>query len=80
MNPYERYRHVAFTLDEFLKMVKANKEHFINYCEIVVMTTALSSWRVRAIWTVPNGCGRKVLRILSLFGTTDLYPMTRKTS
>ena len=22
MSPYERYRHIAFTLDEFLKMVK----------------------------------------------------------
>lgn len=36
MNPYERHRHVSFTPDEFLKMVKVNKEHFINYCEIVV--------------------------------------------
>ena len=33
MSPYERYRHIAFTLDEFSQMVKANKEHFINYCE-----------------------------------------------
>ncbi len=41
MNPYERHRHVAFTLDEFLKMVKANKEHFINYCEIVVTDNGL---------------------------------------
>lgn len=40
-NPYEKYRHVAFTLDEFLKMVKANKEHFINYCEIVVTDNGL---------------------------------------
>lgn len=36
MNPYERYRHVAFTLSEFLKMVKENRKHFINYCEIVI--------------------------------------------
>ena len=41
MNPYERHRHVAFTLDEFLKMVKANKEHFINYCKIVVTDNGL---------------------------------------
>lgn len=41
MSPYERYRHIAFTLDEFLKMVKANKEHFINYCEIVVTDNGL---------------------------------------
>lgn len=41
MNPYERHRHVAFTLDEFLKMVKVNKEHFINYCEIVVTDNGL---------------------------------------
>lgn len=41
MNPYERYRHIAFTLDEFLKMVKANKEHFINYCEIVITDNGL---------------------------------------
>ena len=41
MNPYAKYRHVAFTLDEFLKMVKANKEHFINYCEIVVTDNGL---------------------------------------
>lgn len=36
VNPYEKYRHVAFTLSEFLKMVKENREHFINYCEIVI--------------------------------------------
>lgn len=41
MNPYEKYRHVAFTLSEFLKMVKANKEHFIRYCEIVVTDNGL---------------------------------------
>lgn len=41
MSPYERYRHIAFTLDEFLKMVKANKEHFINYCEIVITDNGL---------------------------------------
>lgn len=41
MNPYERPGHVAFTLDEFLKMVKVNKEHFINYCEIVVTDNGL---------------------------------------
>ena len=41
MSPYERYRHVAFTLSEFLKMVKANKEHFIRYCEIVVTDNGL---------------------------------------
>lgn len=40
-NPYEKYRHVAFTLSEFLKMVKANKEHFIRYCEIVVTDNGL---------------------------------------
>lgn len=41
VNPYEKYRHVAFTLDEFLNMVKAHKEHFINYCEIVVTENGL---------------------------------------
>lgn len=41
MNPYEKYRHVAFTLDEFLKMVKAHKKHFIHYCEIVVTGNGL---------------------------------------
>ena len=40
-NPYEKYRHVAFTLSEFLKMAKANKEHFIRYCEIVVTDNGL---------------------------------------
>ena len=41
VNPYEKYRHVAFTLDEFLNMVKAHKRHFINYCEIVVTENGL---------------------------------------
>ncbi len=41
VNPYEKYRHVAFTLSEFLKMVKENKKHFINYCEIVVLSNGL---------------------------------------
>lgn len=41
VNPYEKYRHVAFTLDEFLNMVKAHKEYFINYCEIVVTENGL---------------------------------------
>lgn len=41
MSPYERYRHVAFTLGEFLKMVKANKAHFIRYCEIVITDNGL---------------------------------------
>lgn len=36
VNPYEKYRYVAFSLDEFLKMVNENKEHFICYCEIVI--------------------------------------------
>lgn len=40
-NPYEKYRHVAFTLSEFLKMVEENKKHFINYCEIVVLSNGL---------------------------------------
>ncbi len=55
MNPYERHRHVAFTLDEFLKMVKANKEHFINYCEIVVTDNGLISLASPSIWTAPKG-------------------------
>lgn len=41
VNPYEKYRHVAFTLDEFLNMVKAHKEYFINYCEIIVTENGL---------------------------------------
>lgn len=41
VNPYEKYRHVAFTLDEFLKMVNAHKKHFIHYCEIVVTGNGL---------------------------------------
>lgn len=41
VNPYEKYRHVAFTLDEFLNMVKENRKHFINYCEIVVTGNGL---------------------------------------
>lgn len=41
MNPYEKYRHVAFTLSEFLKMVKENRKYFINYCEIVVTENGL---------------------------------------
>lgn len=40
-NPYEKYRHVAFTLSEFLKMAEENKEHFIRYCEIVVTDNGL---------------------------------------
>lgn len=41
VNPYEKYRHVAFTLSEFLKMVKAYRFHFIHYCEIVVTENGL---------------------------------------
>lgn len=41
VNPYEKYRHIAFTLNEFLKMVKENRKHFINYCEIVVTGNGL---------------------------------------
>lgn len=41
VNPYEKYRHVAFTLSEFLKMVKAYRFHFINYCEIVITGNGL---------------------------------------
>lgn len=41
VNPYEKYKHVPFSLDEFLKMAKANKEHFIRYCEIVVTDNGL---------------------------------------
>lgn len=40
-NPYEKYRHVPFSLDEFLGMVKANNRHFINYCEIVITENGL---------------------------------------
>lgn len=41
INPYEKYRHVPFSLDEFLEMVKANNRHFINYCEIVITENGL---------------------------------------
>lgn len=40
-NPYEKYRHVAFTLDEFLNMVKAHRGYFIHYCEIVITRNGL---------------------------------------
>lgn len=41
INSYEKYRHVPFSLDEFLEMVKANNRHFINYCEIVITENGL---------------------------------------
>lgn len=41
ISPYEKFRCVAFSLDEFLKMVKENKKHFIHYCEIVITENGL---------------------------------------
>ena len=41
VSPYEKYRYVAFSLDEFLGMVQENRRYFINYCEIVITANGL---------------------------------------
>lgn len=85
MSPYERYRHVAFTLDEFLKMVKANKEHFINYCEIVVTDNGLiflasPSHMDTAVWLSKKGFKNFILVWYNgyvSYGSRNLLKLTK---
>lgn len=40
-NPYVKYRHVGFSVEEFVKMTRDYPRDFIMYCEIVITENGL---------------------------------------